>query len=122
MNVIPPLAVGRVKPYELPDIQEYKNESQLVNYAVRLLLGMGCFIWRNNTGRMNGINFGLKGSADIIGMTRNGTFLACELKMPGKKQTPEQVEFQRKVEANTGLYILAHSLSDILAHQEAICL
>jgi hypothetical protein len=42
---------------------------------------------------MGGRALGGKGVVDIIGMLRDGRFLALEVKMPDKQPTPEQLEF-----------------------------
>lgn len=70
--------------------------------------------WRNNTGMgRKYVYFGLKGSADILGILPDGRFLAIECKSATGKQSPEQIVFQDNVNANNGLYILARSVDDI---------
>ncbi len=74
-----------------------------------------CRLWANNTGVARAmthdgmIHFGLKGSADIIGLHRTGTFIAIEVKTGEAVQTKEQVAFQLMVEKFNGRYTVAHT-------------
>jgi hypothetical protein len=75
-------------------------------------------LWRQNTGAatLNGrlVRFGTPGAADVQGIIRpTGRFLAIETKAPGKKQSEEQVKWQRMVEEHGGLYVLARSLEEV---------
>jgi hypothetical protein len=54
----------------------------------------------------------LSGVADIIGLLPDGRFLAIECKTGKNKQTSSQIEFQRGIEANHGVYFLAYQLED----------
>jgi hypothetical protein len=76
---------------------------------------------RNNVGvsERNGhvIRYGLggNGGADLIGLViGTGRFIACEVKMPGKKPTAEQTQFLARVTRNGGIAVLAHSVGDVL--------
>ena len=44
---------------------EQEIQKQILNY----LEAIGIFHWRNNVGRKKNLHFGLKGSADILGIT-----------------------------------------------------
>ena len=76
-------------------------------------------IWRNSTGvgmSLSGdavVTFGLKGSADIIGIMEGGRFVAIEVKSKHGRQRPDQVRFQAMLERFGGLYILARSVGDV---------
>jgi hypothetical protein len=77
------------------------------------------FCWRNNTGAMalsdgGYIAFGHVGSADIIGLLPCGQFLAVECKSAKGRQSEDQREFQSHIERNHGIYILAHSLAEMV--------
>lgn len=76
--------------------------------------------WRNNVGggQMGGryVKFGIKGHADIHGILTGGRFLAVEAKVYPNKQNSEQIAFQKQVEMQGGLYILAYGVED--AHGE----
>jgi hypothetical protein len=74
-------------------------------------------IWQNSTGSVfnNGrkISFGLIGSADIIGLTNTGRFLAIEVKSGNAKQSHQQIKFQEMIIKFGGIYILANELQDV---------
>ncbi len=77
----------------------------------------GCMFWRANHGKaqMKGrwVEFGTKGQADILGCAA-GKFVAVEVKTETGRQSPEQKEFQSKVEAAGGIYILARTREDAM--------
>jgi hypothetical protein len=75
-------------------------------------------VWKNATGVAKiddrVIKFGLKGSADILGiLAPSGRFLAIECKVGRDTQSPYQKNFQLMIETMGGLYILARSVSDV---------
>lgn len=94
-----------------------------------ILLALGsrpdCRLWRNNTGRLlnpksgRWVAFGLKGSADILGILQGGRFLAIETKTPAGRLRPEQIAFRRMVEGLGGLYVVARSVDDAVTAVEA---
>jgi hypothetical protein len=45
----------------------------------------------------------------------NGQYVGIEVKAPKGKQSEHQKEFQRKLEAAGGRYILAYSLDDVIS-------
>ncbi|MBI5545840.1 MAG: VRR-NUC domain-containing protein [Deltaproteobacteria bacterium] len=79
----------------------------------------GVWAWRQNTGvaRMGGrlVRFGIPGQADISGVIRGGWRLEVEVKSDTGVQSPEQADFQRRLEEQGGLYILARELEPVLA-------
>lgn len=77
-------------------------------------------VWRNETGKartLDGariISYGLKGSADIMGLIGpDGRLLCVECKVGRDQQRIEQQRFQEMVERLGGLYILARSVEDV---------
>jgi len=83
-----------------------------------------CRVWRNNTGKLpdrfgRWISFGLKGSADILGILRGGRFLAIETKTPAGRLRPEQIAFRTMIVGHGGLYVLARSVEDAVNAVEA---
>ena len=113
----------------LPDLKKKKirvYESDVVNACIRWLHDVGrCFVWRNNTGayKTQGgafVRFGFKGSADIIGCTQSGRFIAVECKGTGGKQSPEQLHFERCINGKNGIYIVAYSMDDLEACKKDI--
>ena len=88
----------------------------------RILISIGSRqdvrVWRNNTGAVKTqdgriVTFGLKGSADIIGLLRGGRFLAIEVKSEIGRQSEQQKNFQKMIESFGGLYILARCVEDV---------
>mgnify|MGYP001559777725 CR=1 FL=1 len=84
------------------------------------LKGILCFkhrnvgIYKKDTGKYIPLAYGEKGIADILGCTPDGRFIACEVKVPGKKPSPDQVVFLDKVKKQGGIAILAYSLDDVM--------
>jgi hypothetical protein len=75
-----------------------------------------CLLWRHPTGSGTTATgrfmaFGLRGSADIIGVCR-GRAIAIEVKAGRDRQRPEQAAFQRAWERAGGLYVIAHTVDD----------
>lgn len=74
--------------------------------------------WQNQTGTARSfdgqriIKFGLKGSADILGIS-NSVFIAIEIKIGSDKQRPEQINFQKMIEECNGIYFIVRNEDDI---------
>lgn len=80
----------------------------------------GVWCWRANTGAAmssagHRVHFGVPGQADISGILRGGRRLEVEVKSDRGRQSPEQREFQHRIEALGGLYLLAYELEPTLA-------
>jgi hypothetical protein len=93
-------------------------EIRLTAYIIaQLNLLPRCYFWRMNTGVAQAgdrkIRFGVPGQADITGIA-NGRRVEIEVKSPTGKQRPDQKQFQSRVEAAGGIYIVARSLDDAL--------
>ena len=104
-------------------VQPHKTE---VNRALLKYAETGCFVWENRTGqawvRMSGkrsrpVQFGFKGSADIIGVMPRvikpedvgktiGQFLGVEVKVGKDTLSDYQEKFRQQVEKRGGLYII----------------
>jgi hypothetical protein len=112
-----------------------RKESDVQKVCLQYLKAADYYIWRNNTrvvnmigagGRYRPISFGFKGSADIIGVTPTGRFLAVECKRPlgprgghnGSKQSDDQIEFEKEVKKRNGIYLMVRSLDDLIAGLE----
>jgi hypothetical protein len=93
-----------------PQLSEHNIQCQILTY----LEARGIYHWRNNVGRKHNLYFGKKGSGDILGLTKHGIFFSVEVKNKTYKQSEAQIEFQRMIEQNNGLYILARSLEDVV--------
>ncbi len=95
---------------------EYLNRSPLVSWAERM-----------NTGAKGYIKFGFPGLSDIIGMMKDGRFLAVELKriISQKKKdritkaTDDQVKFIAKVRSSGGIAGIAVDTSALKANFDA---
>lgn len=77
------------------------------------------FHYRNNSGAFadkagHFYRFGAVGSPDIVCVV-DGQYIGIEVKAPKGKQSDNQREFQRRLEAVGGRYILARSLDDVIA-------
>lgn len=59
------------------------------------------------------MRFGKVGSADIIGLSPQGRFIAVECK-DKSKATEKQIEFLEEVRKRGGIAILAHSIDDVI--------
>lgn len=85
-----------------------------------------CRMWANNTGVARAlthaavIHFGLKGSADILGLTSDGRFLAIEAKTGEAKQRKEQKAFGIMVMRFRGRYLVARAASDVTTYLDAL--
>lgn len=90
-------------------MSEADTQKQILEYLNR----KGIFCWRSNSGRKHNLIFGRKGSADITGLLKDGKRLEIEVKDLKGKQSPDQIEFQRMITLNNGIYILARSVEDV---------
>ncbi len=90
------------------DILEYLEKAQIMH-------------WRNNSGTLrkgrHWITYGCVGSPDIICVIA-GRFVGVEVKDAKKKQEPEQVKFQARLEAAGGRYLLVRSVDELRAGLE----
>lgn len=78
-------------------------------------------MWSNNSGVARGltgngmIHFGLKGSADILGILFGGQFFSVEVKTGSAVQNQAQKAFQTMVEKFGGIYLLVNSAHQVEA-------
>lgn len=97
-----------------------------MHHCIQWLWAQGCFVWRNNSGALRPalgerpIRFGYKGSADIIGITPSGRFLACECKSAKGRLSEAQILFRDRIQAKQGLYVLARGIDDLEARKREI--
>lgn len=109
------------------------KETKIQTKIMLALSEAGCTVWRNETAgayvgrkihsagdqvtlagaRM--VQFGLcKGSADIIGMTPSGQFLAIEVKTDTGRPSKYQLNFIAQVKKNGGVAGIARSPAEAL--------
>jgi hypothetical protein len=55
----------------------------------------------------------MQGQPDIIAILPGGVFCGIEVKTPKGRQSPDQILFQKRLEAIGGRYILARSVTDV---------
>jgi hypothetical protein len=101
-----------------PKTRGKQKEGLVVNAAIRWLFAQGCYAWRNNTGGFKTasgrvVSYGLKGSADIVGVTPQGMFIAIECKSAKGRLTPEQRLFRDRIREKGGLYFVVKSVDDL---------
>jgi hypothetical protein len=110
-----------------------KQEALLQRQVMLALSDAGCTVWRNNTGtayqgrviHSSGstvtladsrvITFGLcVGSADLIGITGEGRFIALEIKTKTGRVSPDQARFIEHVKLMGGIAGVVRSVDDAL--------
>lgn len=78
----------------------------------------GHYIWRNNSGGFKVdtryIRAGKTGSSDIIGIAKDGRFIAIECKDIKGCTTPAQEEFLNEIRVRGGYSVVAKSLDDVI--------
>lgn len=93
-------------------------EGMIVYECIKYLLDRGHYVWRNSVGccKAGGrwLQFGKKGSSDILGITGEGKFLAVECKTATGRLRPEQKEFLDHIRVNGGSAIVARSVDDLV--------
>ena len=95
-------------------------ERDLQNSIIELLNKKGHFVWKT-------VNRGFQlpsgawmhsssiGVPDILGVQKNsGKLIGVEVKMPGRKPTPEQQEFLNRIASLGGIGLVAYSIDDIM--------
>lgn len=95
------------------------TETQIVSGCISMLNIMGCMAWRNNSGALKDntgriVHFGKPGSADILGLTKDGKFLAVECKVPGGKTSALQKTFLTDVQKHGGIAMVVHSVDELI--------
>ena len=98
-----------------------KHEAAALREVAQALRVHPLVAWveRQNTGvaRVGGrfIKFGWPGCSDLVGMMRDGRFMAVEVKTPKGRLRPEQVVFLDRVRAGGGVAFVARDLRDVVA-------
>jgi len=97
-------------------------ERDIVLACLELLKFRGVFAWRQNQGAMKKrdstgertIRFtSINGVSDIIGVLRDGRFLAVECKRPGNGPTEEQSYFLDAVRRRGGIALIVYDVDDL---------
>ena len=99
---------------------DYTTEAEVVGSCLNGLELMGIEAWRNNTGALKDragkryIRFGKPGSSDILGILKDGRFLAVECKRPvGGRITELQQNFINMINENGGVGLIVHIFDEL---------
>lgn len=95
-----------------------QSEKELQNSILEYLNYKGHFCWRNSSGAFKNDKggmywFGKKGSSDILGIAKDGKFIAVEVKIKGNKPTLYQNMFIEEINHRGGYGIICYSLEEI---------
>jgi hypothetical protein len=93
-------------------------EGRVKAACLRYLEKQGIKAWNNPSGAVRiapdrWLHFGLKGSADILGLLPGGRFLAVECKADHGRLSPEQREFLADIKAQGGMAVVVRGWQDI---------
>ena len=93
-------------------------EKSVKTECLEYLRLMGIYAWNNPSGAVKVgdnrfMSFGKKGAADIIGILKDGRFLAVECKSDKGRLSEAQERFLNKVKDMGGLAVVARSFKDI---------
>lgn len=99
----------------------YTNEKQVVNSIIHYLNGMGHFVWRNNSGMAKiqtpqGTRIwraSIVGASDIIGVAKDGKFIAVECKFGKNKASLFQEQFLDDIRKRGGYAVVARDIDDL---------
>lgn len=107
----------RTKPPTRRKQRKSQPENVVKRACMKVLQARGIFAWPNNSGMLwagdQPVRYGKVGSPDIIGCLPDGRFLGVECKAGKNKQSKGQVVFQRELEENNGVYILAYGDAEL---------
>ena len=94
------------------------KESQIQKECLDYLRLKGFFAWRQNNISIRGRSFtGMRGLSDIVCLIPNKAVF-IEVKQPSMRQTSEQKEFEKRVKELDHLYLLCHSLDELIDQME----
>lgn len=108
---------------QTPRINDHKEAAALVE-VLKALRAHPAVSWaeRQNTGsaRIGGrfVRFGWPGCSDVLGMLRDGRFLAVECKSPTGTLRPEQTLFLARINGAGGVGFLARNCRDVFRELE----
>lgn len=108
-------------------------EGVVLKACLQYLHSIGCSVIRNQTGsayrkstdkrgqtREWYIQFGKKGSGDIVACSPSGRWIEVETKAGKNKQQPEQLAREQEIRRRGGVYIVAYSVDDLIARKDEI--
>jgi hypothetical protein len=96
-----------------------KPEAKVQKAIASWLLSRGVVLAITDAGILNKMGLGMscgvpEGWPDITGCLPDGRFIGVECKAPKGKQSQAQIEMQAKIEGNGGLYLVAHSVGELV--------
>jgi hypothetical protein len=100
----------------------YKSEKEVVNSIIHYLIGKGHLVWRVNAGMSEKtstkgkrymIRLAPKGTSDIIGVAKDGRFIAVECKYGSNKTSMFQDMFLEDVRKRGGYAVVAYGIEDL---------
>jgi len=103
-----------------PRNAEYKIQSEIVEYLrynkkiIVYAVPNGTFVKNPITRIILGLIGLLAGCSDLVILLQGGKSLYVEIKKPKEKQSPEQIEFQARIENLSHTYLLWRSLDDCI--------
>lgn len=99
----------------MKSVTEAQTQSACLDYlaAKRIFhMRMQTGALRNPAGRP--VKFGTPGCADIMTILPSKLVLWLEIKAPGRKQRPAQIEFQREVESHGHAYMVIENVNELI--------
>lgn len=106
-------------------VEKFRNEKEFTQYIIHRLNSLGNFVWRNNAGMIHlryqnkkgqskyrRLLIGVKGGSDILGVDKQGKFLAIECKIGSRKTTYLQEEFIREINERGGIGLVISDRDD----------
>ena len=92
-------------------------ETKICGEVKAALEKIGVYCVRVQSGTLHGgrIRLAPKGTPDLIVCTKGGAFIGLEVKVPGGKRRPEQVECQRAIRRLGGVCEFVQSVDEAIA-------
>ena len=90
--------------------------TKLKRAILEYLRAQGCWIWNNDTIGNSGrrLSNNSRGAADLIGLTRYGTFIAVEIKAGKDKLNADQQRHRSEILVRNGLHLEARSIEEVI--------
>ena len=102
-------------------VLSYRNEKEIVNSIIHYLNGRGHFVWRNNSGMAkiqtaSGVRMwraSIAGASDIVGVAKDGKFIAVECKFGNNKPSLLQNIFLEDIKKRGGYAVVSYGIDDL---------
>ncbi len=84
------------------------DKSVIRESAIKELTWRGYTVWRNNNIAVRGRKFiGRLGVSDLIGITKDGRWVACEVKTLNDRLSDDQIDFLNDIKKAGGVALIA---------------